>query len=694
LLGHAFPPRRSADRGLALLDADGDGDGDGRQDIALATDAGVQIFPQGDGGTLAAPGLLPGTTGARHLVAADMDADDDTDLVMSGTAGIVLLTHQADGTFVPAAVTADGTGEVEVGDVDGDGHTDVVGFQGGMVHVYHRTDAGWNRTDHDTVRGYWPSIDGIEVADVSGDGRADVVATIGGNAPGARVNVFVQNSTGGLDTPAVYLTRDIPEPVEAADITGDSRLDVVTAHGGWNTLSVLPQQADGTLGTPITSSIPYASHYNVQGLALGDVNGDELTDAVVADYNNGLVVLRRGGPAQGGEQVWVRDAGPADFATGQPLDTRPTVTFQREVDASSVTTGTVRLLHGRTGAVVPASVTYDPATRTATLTPAAALQDNTAYRIVVDGLHDTGGATQAERYTSTFRTVDLAPSAVANLKAAGGVRTATLSWALPPITDLDQVIVRMAAGNTAPSGPTVGTAAYAGTGSTATVSGLASGGNYAFGVWVRDRSGKYSPASTLRLVGTTVSVSSNTTALTYGSTVTVTGKLVRPDTAAGVAGQPVQLYGRRKGTTTWLLVGTATSSSTGALTFAHKPAWSLDYQWSYKGSAAYIGNTSALRSVGVRTAVSATLSKTSFALGGSVTLSGSVAPSHAGKTVYLQRYVSGAWSNVTSKTLSSSSGYAFTIKPSARGTYYYRVYKPADTDHVAGYSATRSFKVY
>jgi hypothetical protein len=57
------------------------------------------------------------------------------------------------------------------------------------------------------------------------------------------------------------------------------------------------------------------------------------------------------------------------------------------------------------------------------------------------------------------------------------VRAATLSWTLPPITDLGQVIVRMAAGNTAPSGPTAGTAVYAGTGSTATASGLAAGGN-------------------------------------------------------------------------------------------------------------------------------------------------------------------------------------------------------------------------
>ncbi|EWS99695.1 hypothetical protein N865_21470 [Intrasporangium oryzae NRRL B-24470] len=69
-------------------------------------------------------------------------------------------------------------------------------------------------------------------------------------------------------------------------------------------------------------------------------------------------------------------------------------------------------------------------------------------------------------------------------------------------------------------------------------------------------------------------------------------------------------------------------------------------------------------------------------------------PSHAGATVYLQRYVNGVWSTVTSRTLSSTSTYSFTIKPGLRTTYTYRVYRPADSGHLAGYSASKAFKVY
>ncbi|MCU7722189.1 S8 family serine peptidase [Actinoplanes sp. KI2] len=452
-------------------------------------------------------------------------------------------------------------------------------------------------------------------------------------------------------------------------------------------LHVVGQADTGSWGVPESLSLNLtAGTYYVK---VRNVNGGADTRSYTLSVGSAS-----GGSLPVGQQEWVRDASPADFATGQPVATQPTVTFQRDVDASSVTSDTVRLLSGRTGAAVAATVAYDSDTKTATLTPSAALQDNTPYRIVVSGLLDSTNTGQGAPYTSTFTTVNLAPAAVTNLKATGGTRAAALSWTLPSITDLDQVIVRMAAGNTAPSGPTAGTAVYAGTGSSATVTGLTSGATYTFAAWVRDRSGKYSPVATIQLLGTTLAINSSSTALTYGGSVTLYGRLIGPSNGAGVTGQPVQLYSRRKGTTAWTLLATVTSGTNGAVSFVNKPTYSTDYYWAFRNSTAYVGNASAVRTVGVSTTVSSTLSKTSFPLGGTVYIYGSVTPSHAGQTVYLQRYLGGGkWQNVTSRALSSTSGYSIAIKPTSKGTYYYRIYKPADTDHSAGYSPIRNFKV-
>jgi type VII secretion-associated serine protease mycosin len=424
-------------------------------------------------------------------------------------------------------------------------------------------------------------------------------------------------------------------------------------------------------------------------VAVRNFNGAADTRAHTVAIDPGPV----SGPAPTGEQLWVRDVAPADFATGMAATAAPSVSFQRALDPASVDGTTVSLIHGRTGATLPTTLSYDLPTNTVTLTPATPLQDNTPYRILVGAVRDQAGATPTERFSATFRTADLAPPEVGNFTATGAYAAATLTWTRPNITDLDQVIVRMAAGATPPSSPTTGVGVYAGVGTSVRVTGLPSGTTYSFRVWVKDRSGMLSTAPSAQLVGTALAVSSSTTAVTYGGAVTVTGRLVRPDTGAAVAGAPVQLYGRRKGTSTWQLLGTATSSSTGFLSFGHKPSWSLDYLWRYDGSTAYLWAASAPRLVQVRPVVTATLSKTSFPLGGSVTLSGSVAPNHAGQVVYLQRLASGRWTNVASRVLSSTSAYKATLKPSARGTYTYRVYKPADSDHLAAVSPARSFTV-
>jgi len=150
---------------------------------------------------------------------------------------------------------------------------------------------------------------------------------------------------------------------------------------------------------------------------------------------------------------------------------------------------------------------------------------------------------------------------------------------------------------------------------------------------------------------------------------------------------------RQKGTTTWQLLGTRTTSTAGFAAVAHKPAAGHDYQWIYAGNSSLLGARSAVASVGVRPIVTASASASSIRLGGSVLIRGGVTPAHPLQVVYLQRYVSGKWVGVATGRLSSRSTYSFTIKPTMRGTYTYRVARPADVDHLATTSVTRTFKV-
>src|SRR5205823_468367 len=68
---------------------------------------------------------------------------------------------------------------------------------------------------------------------------------------------------------------------------------------------------------------------------------------------------------------------PANGATGVATTTAPTATFSRAMDGSTITTSSFTLT-GPSGAVA-ATVSYDSATNKATLTPNAALANNTTY---------------------------------------------------------------------------------------------------------------------------------------------------------------------------------------------------------------------------------------------------------------------------------------------------------------------------
>ncbi|WP_379993209.1 S8 family serine peptidase [Dactylosporangium matsuzakiense] len=190
-------------------------------------------------------------------------------------------------------------------------------------------------------------------------------------------------------------------------------------------------------------------------------------------------------PTPGTDAAWVRTTGIADFATGVALNAQPSVTFARAVDASAV-----RLVHGVTGQTVPATVSFDAPSNTATLTPAAALLDNTPYRLVVDGTP----------FTSTFRTVDTAPPAVTNLQANGA--TGVVSWTIPPVTDLQQVIVRAVPGTTAPGSATAGIGIYAGTGTSIVAANLIPGTAYTLQAFTKDWSGTVTAGPTVPLTVT------------------------------------------------------------------------------------------------------------------------------------------------------------------------------------------------
>lgn len=279
----------------------GDVTGDGLADVVVGLDeAGIEVFPQLPDGTLGASIRYP-TSDAYKIRLGDLNNDGLLDVagVGWGTSTATVFIQNETGAFdgpIVHTVSHSGYEDLEVGDVTGDGLTDIVVMSGQLyatpnLGILAQQAAGGFAAPAYYHVGQNILTRGVGVGDANGDGLNDVVVTYGGNQPASHVGVFAQNTSGTLEPVVSYPAYDIPEPVEVVDLDLDGRADVATAHGGWQALGVFRQTDTGTLDTEELYQLPYASHYNPHGLDVGDINGDRSPDVVIADYNSGLIVL-------------------------------------------------------------------------------------------------------------------------------------------------------------------------------------------------------------------------------------------------------------------------------------------------------------------------------------------------------------------------------------------------------------------
>lgn len=286
----------------------GDVNGDGRPDVVAGSNGdGIAVLLQNAAGTLD-PMVRYATVRSLSVKIGDFNGDGRMDVAGLGNGGwgegLAVFLQTAAGTLaapVPYAVPHGGQDELEVGDLDGDGRTDLVV---GNQFPYSAPDF-WvllqnaNGTLAAPVayavpgNGVWDTTNGLGVGDTNGDGRADVIMSYGGNRPTTFIGRFSQNAQGTLDTPTAFGSYDIPRAVDVADVDSDGRKDVLVTHPGWLQLGVYRQAATGELGAEELYAIPYSAGDKAQSMAVGDVTGDGLPDVVLTDYNIvvGLVVL-------------------------------------------------------------------------------------------------------------------------------------------------------------------------------------------------------------------------------------------------------------------------------------------------------------------------------------------------------------------------------------------------------------------
>ena len=252
-----------------------------------------------------------------------MNGDGKADLAVTngGDGTVSILYNNGDGTFAAEVDYAVGNNPsaVAIGDVNGDGLSDLAvanAVDNAVSVLIYKS----NRVFKDKID-YPASTDPVTVTigDVNGDGRADIVT---GSGDSEDVAVLINIGDGAFASPVSYETHigggggDSPLSTSLVDLNGDGKVDLVTADGSKDSMSVLLNNGDGTFPSYQVYDTGVGS--NPVAVAVGDLNGDGKPDLATANQGNDTIsVFINNGDGTFADRVdYEVGSGPSSIAIG------------------------------------------------------------------------------------------------------------------------------------------------------------------------------------------------------------------------------------------------------------------------------------------------------------------------------------------------------------------------------------------
>jgi Concanavalin A-like lectin/glucanases superfamily/Bacterial Ig-like domain/Bacterial Ig domain len=208
-------------------------------------------------------------------------------------------------------------------------------------------------------------------------GKIDEVRIYQGALTDAQVQ---QDMITPINTDTTLPTVSVTSPAGGATIIGAVTLTATAAD------NVAVAGVQFRLGTVNIGAEDLTSPYSLTWNSATVANGSHTLTAIARDSSGNLKTSAAVAITVANDTVppAVVSSSPANGASGVPTMTSVTVTFSEAINAATLTTSTF-VLRNAANTVVPATVSYNAATRVGTLDPSAELAASTTYTATITG---------------------------------------------------------------------------------------------------------------------------------------------------------------------------------------------------------------------------------------------------------------------------------------------------------------------
>lgn len=283
---------------LAAADIDDDGD----KDVISATDAGAYVDLNDDNLGFGSRNLISDNS-SQHVGVGDFEADGFPDVLVSFSDETYLYSNDAGILSFTGSYGYSNLREVKVADFDGDGDLDILIAAGDNLNLLGGQGNG-SFTVHSTSVPYILESSDLAIGDIDADGMLDVVLVSDQGSEGERAVTFINDGAYGFDFKQNFPVSDVDaydsfNGLALGDVDGDDDLDLVVSGGDvrqvFENTNIAPYLT-GFSGRSIIDENTSVGTFLGQ-VSFEDPNGDAVASISFADgaNNNDLFLLDASG---------------------------------------------------------------------------------------------------------------------------------------------------------------------------------------------------------------------------------------------------------------------------------------------------------------------------------------------------------------------------------------------------------------